>query len=128
MEALTNASVEFDSLMPDSDSCHSDAFDKQMSAFNYKSLIVATIGVVSSIFVTRLPTRFFGPYYLGPFEFIFQFFAFFVPIGIVSFSIASFLVKRFTKELTISDGYRYLFYIFTNLLPTVSLLVKRILL
>jgi hypothetical protein len=93
----------------------------------YKSYLVAAIGVVSSISITRLPTRFFGPYYLGPFEFIFQFFAFFVPIGIVSFSLASLLVKASTKELTVAERHRYLFYILTNSLPIISVAIKRIL-
>jgi hypothetical protein len=99
-----------------------------MSAFNWKNYAVAGIGVASSIILTRLPTLFFGPYYLGPIEFFFQFFAFFVPISIVSFSFASLLVEGFTKELTVVDRYRYLLYTLTNSLPIISLGIKRILL
>ncbi len=99
-----------------------------MSAFICKGYVVAAIGIASTILLTRLPTRYFGPNYLGPLESIFLFFAFFVPIGIVSFSVASLLVKAFTKELTMVERNRYLFYTLTNSLPIISIGIKRILL
>ncbi|HEY1371955.1 MAG TPA: hypothetical protein VGH50_05760 [Candidatus Binatia bacterium] len=93
----------------------------------FKSYLVAVIGIASSIVITRLPALYYGPNYLGLLEMFFQFFAFFVPIGIVSFSLASLLAKASSKELTAADRRRYLFYTLTNSLPIISVWIKRLL-